>query len=71
MGLGVVSLEVVEILGVNRPLDAERAALSFPPGWRMFNVLLDTMEDSDGSNRVPVPRYEDLPAEAVEKDAGS
>lgn len=58
-------LEVTEILSVNRALDEERARVPYPPGWRMFNTLLDTMENPDGSDKVAVPRYDDPP----EKDS--
>jgi hypothetical protein len=56
-GLCTNVLEVTDIISVNKPLSKSDQEIPYPEGWRMFNMLLDVMENPDGSNRVSVPRY--------------
>ncbi|MEX2217718.1 MAG: hypothetical protein WD749_03075 [Phycisphaerales bacterium] len=57
LGMGTLTMEVTEVTSINTPLDRVRFQLPYPQGWRVFNSLLDVMEDPDGSHRVPVERY--------------
>jgi hypothetical protein len=57
LGLGACTLEVTEIVSLNTPLDSMRRRIPFPPGLRLFNSPLDVVEDPDGKNRVPEPRW--------------
>lgn len=66
MGQWVNALEVTDILSVNQGLNEERARVPFPPNMRLFNSLLDTVENPDGSGKEPVPRYAD-PASGMGK----
>lgn len=61
LGVGVLKLDVTRIVSVNRPLDAARAAVPYPPGYRVMNAFTRVMQDADGRVIEPVPRAEEPP----------